>query len=82
MTKTTRRSVLKGTSFWLDKVGPGPERVHRRLPVLSLIDWEGLVKLLINKCVLESEMGTIIVTRLVRQGVMPSQEGWRKEDSK
>lgn len=62
----------KGTSFWLDKVGPGLERVHRRLPVLSLMGWEGLVKLLINKCVLESKMGAIIVTKLVRQGMMPT----------
>lgn len=62
----------KGTSFWLDRVGPGLERARRRLPVLSLMGWEGLVKLLINKCVLESKMGAKIVTMLVRQGVMPT----------
>ena len=62
----------EGTSAWLDKVGPGPERGHRRLPGLSLTDWEGLVKLLIHKRVLESKMGALIVTMFVRQGVIPA----------
>ena len=62
----------EGTSAWLDKVSPGPERGHRRLPRLSLTDWEGSVKLLIHKRVLESKMGALIVTMLVRQGVMPA----------
>lgn len=62
----------EGTSSWLDKVGPGPERGHRPLPVLSLMDWEGLVKQLIRKRVLESKMGALIVTMLLRQGVIPT----------